>query len=165
LEGWLDTSITAITLIIMLIGLFGLVLPIFPGVFVMWLAALGYGIVTSFSTLGIVLFVLITLLMVIGIVIDNLLMGVGARQGGASWITIGVAFLAGVIGTIVFPPFGGIIAAPAAVFLLELLRLKDLRKAWLAFRGLAAGWGVSFVARFGVGVLMITLWGIWVWKG
>ncbi|MFC2054607.1 DUF456 family protein [Chloroflexota bacterium] len=162
MEGWLDTSITAITLFIMLIGLFGLVVPIFPGIFVMWLAALGYGVVTDFSTLGIILFVLISLLMVIGIVIDNIFMGVGAHQGGASWITLGVAFLVGVIGTIIFPPFGGIIAAPVAVFLLELLRFKDLRKAWLAFRGLAAGWGVSFVARFGVGVLMVTLWGMWV---
>jgi len=96
LEGWLDTSITAITLIIMLIGLFGLVIPIFPGIFVIWLAALGYGAVTGFSTLGVVLFVLITLLMVIGIVIDNFLMGVeharavlpGSRLGWLFWLAL-----------------------------------------------------------------------------
>ena len=80
-------------------------------------------------------------------------------------ITIGVALLAGVLGTIVFPPIGGLIAAPLAVFALEYLRVRDVRGAWYALRGLAAGWGLSFFARFGIGVVMMVLWWIWVWQG
>jgi len=34
-----------------------------------------------------------------------------------------------------------------------------------ALRGLATGWGMAFVARFGLGVLMIILWVIWDWRG
>jgi len=149
----------------MLVGLIGLVIPVFPGVTVMWLAALGYGVVTGFSALGIFLFVLITLLFITGTLADNLFMGAGARKGGASWITIGVALIAGVVGTIILPPFGGLIAAPLAVFMLEYVRLRDLRQSWLALRGLAAGWGLSFIARFGIGLLMMVLWWIWVWQG
>ena len=131
----------------------------------MWLATLGYGIIAGFGTLGIVMFILITLLMLVSTLMDNLFMGAGARKGGASWGTIFVALLAAVLGTIFFPPFGGFIAAPLAVFLLEYLRLRDIEKAWGALRGLATGLGLSFVVRFGVGLVMLVLWLIWVWQG
>lgn len=162
---WLDISIFALTQIIMLVGLFGLVIPVFPGTVIMWLGALGYGIVKGFSTLGVVLFVFITLLMLAGTLADNLFMGAGARKGGASWATIGIALLAGVLGTLFFPPLGGLIAAPMAVLLLEAYRTGSLEKGWQALRGLAAGWGMSFIVRFGIGVVMMLLWWLWVWKG
>jgi uncharacterized protein YqgC (DUF456 family) len=74
-----------------------------------------------------------------------------------------VALIAGVAGTILLPPFGGIIAAPLAVLLLEYLRVRDLNKAWLALRGMTAGWGLSFLARFALGLVIMILWWLWVW--
>jgi uncharacterized protein YqgC (DUF456 family) len=161
MEPWAEVSSFGITLLFMLIGLIGLIVPIFPGILIIWLSALGYGVVTGFSTLGIILFVLITLLMIAGEVIDNVLMGAGARKGGASWLSIVVGILAGVIGTLLFPPVGGFIAAPAAILLLEYSRGRDWEKAWRATRGLAIGWGLGFLVRFGVGVLMIGMWLVW----
>jgi hypothetical protein len=64
-----------------------------------------------------------------------------------------------------FPPLGGILAAPLAVLILEYLRSRDARQAWNALKGLAAGWGLLFVARFGIGVMMMALWWLWVWQG
>jgi uncharacterized protein YqgC (DUF456 family) len=32
---------------LMLVGLFGLIVPVFPGLVVMWLAALGYGVASG----------------------------------------------------------------------------------------------------------------------
>ncbi len=165
MPSWLDLPLFVVTLIVMLIGLFGLVVPIFPGLVVIWLAALGYGILAGFHTLGIWMFVLITLLMVFGSVVDNLFMSAGARQGGASWISIGIATLAGIAGTIFFPPIGGLVATPLAILIVEVIRLRNLREALRAFRGLATGWGMAFVARFGIGVVMIMAWIVWDWKG
>lgn len=162
---WLNTSIIFLTQLILLVGLFGLIVPIFPGLVIMWLATLVYGIITGFRTLGIVLFIIITLLMIAGSIADNLMMGAGARKGGASWLAVGVAILAGVVGTIIWPPIGGLIAAPLGIFLLELVRYREFKKAWSAFLGLATGWGLSFFVRFGIGVMMILLWWLWVWKG
>jgi uncharacterized protein YqgC (DUF456 family) len=150
-----------LTLLVMLMGLALLIIPIFPGITVIWLAALLYGIVTGFDTLGIVMFVLITLGMIAGISADNVLMGAGARRGGASWLTIGVALVAGIVGTILFPPIGGFIAIPIAIFLLELARIREWRGAWRATRGLALGWGLSFLVRFGIGLVMIAAWLVW----
>jgi len=165
LPDWLNISIFGLAQIFMLVGLFGLIIPVFPGIVIIWLAALGYGIASGFSTVGIVIFAILTLLMIGGTLVDNVLMGVGARKGGASWLTIGIALAAGVIGTFVFPPFGGIIAAPAAVLLLEFNRLRDWQKAWEALRGLARGWGLSFIVRFGIGAVMMVLWWVWAWLG
>ena len=79
--------------------------------------------------------------------------------------SVSLALASGIIGTIFFPPFGGLIAVPLSIFLLEYLRARDLKKAWLSLRGLAAGWGLSFLVRYLLGVLIIILWWIWVWQG
>lgn len=158
---WLSNAIFVITLIIMLVGLFGLLVPIFPGMIVIWLAALGYGVVTGFTTLGWVLFVLLTLLMITGATIDNVLMSAKAHQEGAAWYSIVLGMLAGILGTIIFPPFGGLIAAPLVVWLLEYRRQRDARKALASLRGLAIGWGASFVVRFMLGLAMIGIWLVW----
>ncbi len=164
MPSWLNLSIIGITILTMLVGLFGLIVPLFPGIVVIWLAALGYGIVVGFHTTGIIIFVVITILMLAGTTVDNVLMGVGARQGGASWLALIVSLVAGIAGTVLLPPFGGLIASPLAVLLVEYLRSRDWLQTWTAVRGLAVGWGLSFVARFLIGVLMILLWGIWAWR-
>ena len=150
-----------IPLVFMLVGLVGLIIPVFPGIVVIWLAALVYGLVTGFETLGTVLFVLITLLMLVGAVIDNILMAALARQGGASWVSIILGMVAGLVGTILVPPIGGLIAAPVVILLLEYWRRRDWGKSWQATRGLVLGWGLSFLVRFGIGLLMVALWLVW----
>ncbi len=162
MEPLLDASIFGLTLVVMLIGLVGLLIPLFPGIVVIWLGALGYGLLVSFGTLGTIIFILITLLMLAGITVDNVLMGVGARRGGASWWSILLGMVAGIAGTLLAPPIGGLIAAPLTVFLLEYLRVGEWSKVITSMRGLATGWGLSFLVRFGIGLAMFFFWGLWV---
>ncbi len=162
MPAWLSASILSITLLIMLVGLFGLIVPIFPGITVIWLAALGYGLVTHFTTLGWILFAVITVLMIVGVTIDNVLMNAKAHKEGAAWSSLALGMVGGVLGTIFLPPIGGILAAPLVVLLLEYLRQHDLNKALLTMRGLLIGWGAAFVVRFFIGLAMIGLWVVWV---
>ncbi|OGO29489.1 MAG: hypothetical protein A2136_03990 [Chloroflexi bacterium RBG_16_54_11] len=161
MPDWLSTSIFWVTLVVMGIGLLGLIVPIFPGLTIIWLASLGYGVVTSFTTLGWVLFVVLTILFIGGALIDNILMGAKAHREGATWSTLTLGYLAGIIGTIAFPPIGGILAAPLVILLLEYRRQGDFNKALLSLRGLAVGWGLSFVVRLFIGAAMIGLWLVW----
>jgi len=161
MPAWLSASIFWITLVIMGVGLFGLIVPIFPGITVIWLAALGYGVVTKFTTLGWVLFAVITILFFGGVTIDNVLMGAKARKEGAAWSSLALGYLAGILGTIFLPPLGGIIAAPLVVLLMEYLRQRDFNKALASLKGLAIGWGASFVVRFLIGLAMIGIWLVW----
>ena len=95
---------------------------------------------------------------------DNVLMGKAAHDKGASWLAIILGLGAGVVGTLFFPPFGGIVAAPLTLFVVEYARLHDAKLAGNITKGLLVGLGWGFVLRFGLGLGMIMLWGIWVWS-
>ena len=159
----LELIISLLILLGMLVSLCGLVVPVFPGLVVIWVLALVYGIIGSFGMLGAVLFVIITVLAILGEISDNLLMSKKARQEGARWLSIAIAFVAGVVGSIVFSPLGGIAAALGGLFLAEFVFSRDHRKALAVTKGMALGWGWSFVVQLGIGLMMIALWAIWAW--
>lgn len=156
------TGLRIVVLAIMLFGLLGLIIPVLPGLVIIWVPALVYGLVTGFNWTSGLLFAGMTVLMIVGNLVDNLVMGAKAKQQGASWLAIGVALAAGILGSIAFPPFGGIIAALIGLFAVEMLRLKDLQLAFESARSMAVGCGWAAVIRFGMGIVMILLWGAWV---
>ena len=161
MPAWLETTIHILTFLTMLVGLFGLIIPIFPGNVVMWLAALVYGLIFGFGRLGGIMFAVITLLMLVAVSVDNVLMGAKAREEGADWGSIVLALIAGVLGTMLLPPIGGLIAAPVVLYLAEFQRRRDAEEAKNVVKALLTGWGLAFLVRFGLGVVMFTLWGIW----
>jgi len=161
MPSWLNLPLQILIYLIMLVGLVGMVIPIYPGVIIIWAAALAHGLATGFNTLEIWVILLLTLLAILGSLVDNLLMGGKARRAGASWMSIGLALAAGLMATFLFPPFGGIIAAPLALFLSEYLRNRDHRISWYVTRKLLTGWGLAFLARFGIGLTMIVIWALW----
>ncbi len=152
-----------IALVMMAVGL--LVIPILPGLVIIWVAALGYGISAGFGTLGWIMFALISVLMLGGSVLDNLLMGAKAHKEGAPWWVVLIALASAIVGSIAIPIpiIGGILAALLVLFLLEWLRLKDARKALVSMRGMLVGCGWAVVFRVIIGLIMIGLWLIWAW--
>jgi len=153
--------IKAITLTAMLVGL--LVIPILPGLVIIWVAALGYGLAAGFGTLGWVIFAILTVLMLAGSVIDNILMGARAHKEGAPWWAILLAMLAAIAGNFVIPVpiLGGILAALLTLFVIEWIRRRDWQKALASLKGMLIGWGWAFAIRFIIGMIMIGLWLIW----
>ena len=153
--------IKSITLTVMLAGL--LVLPLLPGLVIIWVAGLGYGLVAGFGTLGWIMFTILTVLMITGSVVDNVLMGRSAHKEGAPWWVILVAMVAAIVGSFVIPIpiIGGILAALGTLFVIEWIRRKDWNKALASLKGMAVGWGWAFVIRFIIGLIMIGLWLIW----
>jgi uncharacterized protein YqgC (DUF456 family) len=146
---------------VMLVGL--LVIPILPGLVIIWAAALGCGLALGYSTFGWIIFAILTALMLGGSVIDNILMGSSAHKEGAPWWVILIATLAALIGTFVIPIpiIGGILAALLTLFAIEWIRRKDWRKALASLKGMLKGWGWAFAIRFIIGMVMIGLWFIW----
>jgi hypothetical protein len=154
-------ALQIVVAIVMLVSLIALIIPGVPGITFIWLAALIYGLVVGFEKPGGVFMGIITGLMLLGNVVDNLLMGAGARKGGAPWITTLATVLAAVVGSIAFPPFGGVIAAAVVIFVLEIIRLKDSKIALKSTGEMLKGFGCSFLVRFLIGMIMIGLWIAW----
>jgi uncharacterized protein YqgC (DUF456 family) len=161
MDAFLTASFTWIIGGVMLTGLAMLLLPILPGLWVMWIAALVYALANAFNTTAIIFMVIITILTVTGGLMDNILMGAKARVSGASWLSIAVALLGAIVGSILLPPLGGLLLAIVGIFLVEYLRIKDWRQALESTKGLALGCGWGVIARFGFGVLVLLVWLLW----
>ncbi len=157
-----NTLLLALVQIGIISGLVGLLVPVFPGLLVIWVAILIYGLLAGFTWWSLLLFVVISLIGLGASLADNVMMAGGARSGGASWSSIAVALVAGIVGTLILPPFGGLIFAPLAVLLLEYYRQKDWKRARESVVGMAKGWGIAFFVRLMGGIVMMILWWIWV---
>lgn len=163
--SWGEVVVKLVMLGVMLVGLFGLVVPVFPGHLVIFVVGLVHGFVFGFDTLGLILFIVLTLLAIAGMLIDNVLMGAKAIQKGAHWTSLAAAMLAGVVGSIFLTPLLGIPLALLGLYLAEWARRKEAQAAWEVTKGMMVGWGWAFVIRFAIGMVMIGVWGIWAVAG
>ncbi|GER78630.1 MAG: DUF456 family protein [Anaerolineales bacterium] len=156
-----------LTLFVMLVGLVGLIVPVFPGLTVMWFAALVYALLQSAGgSMGWVdwlLFAIITLLMIGGNIVDNLIIASKMRGHEIPWSSILLSYAAGLVVSLFATPLMGLLAAPLSLLLWEYLRLRDRSLAFESAKVYMIGWGASFAARFGIGFLMIVLWMLWAW--
>jgi len=166
-EFWLQVMIETLTLFVLLAGLLGLLIPIFPGLTIMWLSTLFYAIVQAtqnkMTWVGWVLFTIITLLMIGGNIVDNIIIAKHVRDKNVPWSSIIWAFAAGIITSLFFTPIAGMIASPLGLYLAEWYRLKDKQTAFSNTKAWMTGWGWSLAARFAIGVVMILFWALWAW--
>lgn len=171
MEPWLpfilQIALETFTLFVLLIGLFGLVVPVFPGLTVMWLATLIYALVQNASDKMTgwdwFAFVVITLLMIGGNIADNIIIARKMRDHYIPWSSILIAFAAGIVASLFFTPLIGLIAAPLGLFLAEFRRLKNRDDAINSTKAYMIGWGWAFGARFIIGITMIGSWMLWAW--
>ncbi|MCC6298207.1 MAG: DUF456 domain-containing protein [Anaerolineales bacterium] len=159
--------VDTLTLFVLLVGLVGLIVPIFPGLTVMWLAALVYAFLQSaaerMTFWDWVLFAIITLLMIAGNIVDNIIIARKMRDKFVPWSSILLALAASLVASLFLTPLVGLAIAPLALFLLEYRRLRDKTAAIEATKAYMIGWGWSFAARFGIGVVMLGSWMLWAW--
>jgi uncharacterized protein YqgC (DUF456 family) len=154
-----------LTLTFMLVGLFGLIIPIFPGIFVIWLSALVYAVFEflagKMSFWGWLLFALITILMIVGSFVDNIIIAKKLRETGTPWRSIGIGYVAGIVSSLFLTPFAALLVTPLALYAAEYWRLRNVRQAIDSAKGWLIGFGWTFLALFGIGAAMIALWVLW----
>ena len=164
---FLQVILEALTLFVLLVGLLGLIMPVFPGLTVMWLGTLVYALIQNaagnMTGWKWFLFGLITVLMIIGNIADNLIIARKMRDKYIPWSSILWAFAAGIVASLFFTPLIGLVAAPAGLFLAEMSRLKNREAAIDSTKAYMIGWGWAFGARFLIGLMMTGFWMIWAW--
>ena len=166
-ELFLQAVLETLTLLALIVGLLGLVVPVFPGLVVMWLGTLVYAIIQNaagnMTGWKWALFGVITLLMITGSIADNLIIARKMRDKYVPWSSILWAFAAGIVASLFFTPIIGLVAAPVGLFLAESSRLKDRDAAVESTKAYMVGWGWAFGARFLIGLVMIGFWMLWAW--
>lgn len=145
----------------MVIGLCGVVIPLLPGLALIWAVALGYGFIVGFGTIGVVVMAILTAALIASIIKGVLVPRKVAADSGAS----GRAQLGGLIGAVVgffvIPVIGLIIGALVGVLAVEYLVKGDWDQAKVATVGTAKGFGLSVLIDLVIGFAMIVTWSLW----
>lgn len=167
LQLFLQVILETFTLFALIVGLLGLIVPVFPGLVVMWLGTLLYALIENaagnMTGWKWFIFGVITVLMISGSIVDNLIIAYKMRDKYIPWSSILFAFAAGVVASIFFTPLIGLVAAPVGLFLAESRRLKDNDAAVASTKAYMIGWGWAFGIRFLIGLAIMGFWMLWAW--
>lgn len=156
---------TAATAVVMLVGLMGTVVPVLPGLVVIWAAAVVYGLVAGFGTVGTAAFAAMTVLAITGTIAKFALPHRGGAGRGAPAMSLFAGVVGAVVGAVVVPVLGLPLGAVAGVWLAETARLRDARAAWHVTVGVLLGFGLAALVEFSLGTLMVGCWALWVLLG
>lgn len=148
--------------LLMALGLAGVLVPFLPGLPIIWGAALLYGFMTRFGSLGWTAMAVITVLAAIGISASLVLPERAGAAGGASGPTRLFAGVTGLIGFFVIPVIGFPIGACLGVLLAQYRQTADPGEAVRATVAVIKGFGAGLVAELGAGFAMVLVWVAWV---
>ena len=157
-------SAGGVTLIALLMaaGLIGTIVPLVPGLPIVWGGALLYGLFAGFDGPGWPAIVLITLLAVGGMIAGVVLPHRQLAAGGAPRATVVAAVVGGVTGFFLVPVVGLPIGAVAAAYLAERARTGNGAAAWTSTKNLIKGFGLGILVELAAGMAMVAVWIAWV---
>jgi uncharacterized protein YqgC (DUF456 family) len=148
--------------VLMALGLAGIILPLLPGLPIIWGAALLYGFMTGFDSLGWTAMAVITLLAVIGIAASLILPERAGAASGASRSTRLFAGVTGIVGFFVIPVIGFPIGACLGVLLAQYRQTADPGEAMRSTVAVLKGFGAGLIAELAAGLAMVLVWVAWV---
>ena len=147
---------------LMLVGVAGIVLPVLPDLILIWLGALGYGLLVGFNGwVGGVAMGALTIMVLLGLLIDLAMGHAIAKQSGTSWQAIVASMVLGIVGLFFYPPFGPIAGAVLGLFLVEFWMRGDARQALTSVRSYALGSGLAVILKITLAAMMIGVWLVW----
>jgi len=154
MSPWLEIAV----LFALAVGLVGVVVPVLPGLILMWgavgvWALLDGGGAWRWATFGVV-----SVLALVGTAAALTLSGRKATDAGAPWWALLLALVGAVAGFIMIPVVGVVVGGIGGLWLAELLRLRDPRTAWDTTWAALQGYGLGTVVQMAVGVAIVLVW-------
>lgn len=139
--------------IIMLLGLAGTILPIMPGIPIMWAAMLGYGWYSGWAYYGLTTMIVTGLIVALSLAVDQLASVMGAKKFGASKAGMIGSVVGALLGVIFFNIIGLILGTflGAAAFEMAFAR-QDLKNSLASGTGALVGFLAGSLFKFMVGL-------------
>jgi uncharacterized protein len=154
--------VVALVAVAMAVGAVGTIVPLVPGLALVWGAALAYGLVEGFGTTGTAVFTVITALVAAGTVAGWVVPARVAGAAGAARSSVLLGVVAAVVGFFVIPVVGLVVGGVAGVYVGELQRTGDGAVAWRATRATLAGFGLAALVQLAVALVVAAAWVVWV---
>lgn len=158
------TGTNVLVLLAMLVGTVGIIVPVLPGLFLVWAAFVVWAFEQQ-TTGGWVALGVATVLYAAGVVSQYLFPGRRMKAAGVETWIVAVALAVAVVGLFVVPVVGAPIGFVGAIYLLERVKRREHGGAWVAtkhaLRAVALNIGIELLTA----LAMVTTWAVAVWVG
>jgi uncharacterized protein len=143
--------------LIMLVGLVGIVVPLLPGLLLVWAAVLVWAIATQAPAAWVVLGIA-TILALLGTLLQYLLPGRRMARAGVTSSSTVAGVVLGIVGFFVIPVVGAFLGFALGIYLAERIKLGTHAAAWPstkhALKAIALSMGIELLT----GLAIITAW-------
>jgi hypothetical protein len=156
-----DTAVVIVVAIVMVVGLAGTVLPILPGIWLIWGAALASAVLVGEGGGGWVMMAVITLLAVGGTAAGVYVPQRRAAAIGVPWWGQLTSAVLSVVGLFAIPIVGAPIGFTVGIVASSLAQTRNLRSAWTATLSTLRSMLIASGIQFAAGFAMILAWVIW----
>ena len=160
----MQTAIAALVAVMMLVGIVGAVMPGLPGTPLIFAGALVYAFANDWHPIGLWRLVILAALTILAEASGYLAVALGAkRSGGSRWAVVGA--IVGVFVGLAFAPLGLVLGPLIGAIAGEALRSGRLRESVRPGIGAALGVLAGAVMQVTVALVMVALFGWWLWRG
>lgn len=154
----MDPIVAAIALVVMLVGMIGVIVPVMPGLVVVWVASVGTTLWVATDVVGWSVAAVLTVLFALGTLATVYLPARRGRRGGAPRRSLAVAALGAAVGFVVIPVIGFLVGGFGAFLLAEQQRLGEWGPAWSSLATVVRAYGLGVLVELGLGLTMIAIW-------
>lgn len=142
----------------MVAGLVGIVLPVLPGLLLIWGAGLAWVLLDGGGPARWAGFAVMTALLLLGTLAKYVLPARRAQLAGAPRSTVVLGVIGAIAGFFLIPVFGLVIGGILGVLFAEWRRLGDGSAAWRSTRQVLTAIGIGMLIELVAGLLMVITW-------
>lgn len=150
-------SLDVVVSLVMVVGLVGIVVPLLPGLLLVWAAVLVWAIEAQ-SSAGWAVLGIATILALLGTLLQYLLPGRRMARAGVTTSSTVAGVVLGIVGFFVIPVVGAFLGFALGIYLAERIKLGAHSAAWPstkhALKAIALSMGIELLT----GLAIITTW-------
>ena len=138
-------------------GLVGIVVPVLPGLLLVWAGVLVWALAERTGAAWAVL-AAVTAVFLVSQVVKYLIPGRRLKEAGVPTVSMLGGVVLGIVGFFVVPVVGVFLGFIAGIYAVELLRLHDHRAAWPSTVHALKAAGVSVLIELVAGLVIAAIW-------
>lgn len=151
------TTITVIAGLFMLVGLVLIVVPVIPGLLVVWAGVLLWAL-NEQSTTGWWVLGIATALYAVGLALQYAIPGKRMRRAGVRSSTLLAGVGLAIVAAFVIPLVGALLGFPLGIYLIERLRRGGHAQAWAATKHALRAVGLNILIEMATGLVIVGTW-------
>lgn len=160
-----DAILVPLLAVVMAVGALGTIVPLLPGLALIWCAGLLYGLAEGFGAVGVAAFGVMTALAAVAAIAGWVVPKRRASRAGAGRASVWLGVLAAIVGFFVVPVVGLPLGGVLGIYVGENLRTRDPAAARAITQATIIGFGIAALVQLAAALAMIVVWIAWVLVG